>query len=148
MPTYTVTVANLSLTTEQENSIAGAITESHHVNAGAPGFFAQVLFNAVAAGKHFIGGKISRTSHVFVYGLIRAGRGADAKSNLIKDIAKKVGQIAGLRPEDVWVYLQDIPAAQMVEFGRVLPEPGAERAWLQGLSPEKIRELTDAGALD
>jgi phenylpyruvate tautomerase PptA (4-oxalocrotonate tautomerase family) len=57
MPTYTVTVANLSLTTEQENSIAGAITESHHVNTGAPSFSAQVLFNAVAAGKHFIGGR-------------------------------------------------------------------------------------------
>jgi phenylpyruvate tautomerase PptA (4-oxalocrotonate tautomerase family) len=57
MPTYTVTVANLSLTTEQENSIAGAITESHHLNTGAPGFFAQVLFNAIAAGKHFVGGK-------------------------------------------------------------------------------------------
>jgi phenylpyruvate tautomerase PptA (4-oxalocrotonate tautomerase family) len=148
MPTYTVTVANLSLTTEQENSIAGAITESHHVNTGAPGFFAQVLFNAVAAGKHFIGGKISRTPHVFVLGLIRAGRSADAKSNLIKDIAKRVGQIAGLRSEDVWVYLQDIPASQMAEFGRVLPAPGAEQSWLQGLSPEKIRELTDAGALD
>ena len=36
MPTYTVTVANLSLTAEQENSIAGAITESHHVSTGAP----------------------------------------------------------------------------------------------------------------
>src|ERR1700678_3996979 len=54
MPTYTVTVANLSLTAEQENSIAGAITESHHANTGAPGFFAQVLFNAIATGKHFI----------------------------------------------------------------------------------------------
>jgi phenylpyruvate tautomerase PptA (4-oxalocrotonate tautomerase family) len=148
MPTYTVTVANLSLTAEQENSIAGAITESHHANTDAPGFFAQVLFNAIATGKHFIGGKISRTSQVFVHGLIRAGRSADAKSNLIKDIAKEVAEIAQLTPEDVWVYLQDIPAAQMVEFGRVLPEPGAEQEWLRGLRPEKIRELTDAGALD
>jgi|ERR1700733_10643464 phenylpyruvate tautomerase PptA (4-oxalocrotonate tautomerase family) len=146
MPTYTVTVANLSLTAEQENSIAGAITESHHVSTGAPGFFAQVLFNAIAVGKHFIGGKIYRTSHVFVHGLIRAGRSTDAKSNLVEDIAKRVAEIAGLKPEDVWVYLQDIPAAQMVEFGRVLPEPGAEQEWLRGLSPEKLRELKDAGS--
>ena len=87
MPTYTVTVANLSLTTEQESAIATAITEAHHVNTGAPAFFAQVLFTAVPVGKHFIGGKIYRTPHVFVHGLIRAGRGVDAKNNLVKDTA-------------------------------------------------------------
>ena len=50
MPTYTVTVANFSLTAGQESGIATAITESHHANTGAPGFFAQVLFNTVTAG--------------------------------------------------------------------------------------------------
>lgn len=82
-----------------------------------------------------------------MHGLIRAGRGVDAKSDLVEDITKKIFEIAGLGPEDVWVYLQDIPAAQMVEFGRVLPEPGAEEEWLQGVSPEKMRELTEAGVL-
>jgi hypothetical protein len=51
------------------------------------------------------------------------------------------------RPEDVWVYLQDIPAAQMVEFGRVLPEPGAKQEWLQGVSRKKMQELTEVGVL-
>ena len=64
MPTYTVTVANLSLTTEQENSIAEAITESHHVNTGAPGFFAQVLFNAVAGEKFFRGKDLPNAASV------------------------------------------------------------------------------------
>jgi hypothetical protein len=35
----------------------------------------------------------------------------------------------------------------MVEFGQVLPEPGAEKEWQQGLSRKKTRELTNAGAL-
>jgi phenylpyruvate tautomerase PptA (4-oxalocrotonate tautomerase family) len=48
VPTYTVTVANLSLTTEQESAIASAITEAHHVNTGAPAFFAQVVFTTIA----------------------------------------------------------------------------------------------------
>ena len=147
MPTYTVTVASLSLTTEQESAIAAAITEAHHVNTGAPAFFAQVLFTTVAAGKHFIGGKIYRTPHLFVHGLIRAGRSAEAKNSLIKDITK-ICASAGVEPENVWVYLQDIPAAQMAEFGRILPEPGAEEDWLRGLSQKKIRELPDAGAWD
>lgn len=146
MPTYTVTFANFSLTAEQESAIAAAITESHHVNTGAPGLFAQVLCTTIAAGKHFIGGKICQTPHVFVHGLIRAGRSADLKASLIKDITTKIREAAGLWPEDIWVYLQEIPAAQMVEFGRVLPEPGAEEEWLGGLSTKKIRELAEAGA--
>jgi phenylpyruvate tautomerase PptA (4-oxalocrotonate tautomerase family) len=147
MPTYSVTVANFSLTAEQESAIAAAITESHHVNTGAPGFFAQVFFTTIAAGKHFIGGKMNQTSHVFVHGLIRAGRTPDSKTDLIKDIAKRIGETTGVGPEDIWVYLQEIPAAQMVEFGRVLPEPGAEEEWRRGLSSEKIRDLKDTGAL-
>ena len=148
MPTYNVTVANISLTTEQESAIAAAITEAHHVNTGAPAFFAQVLFTAVTAGKHFIGGKIYRTPHLFVHGLIRAGRSAEEKNSLIKDITEKTCVSAGVGPEDVWVYLQEIPAAQMVEFGRILPEPGAEEEWLRGFSQEKTRQLTQAGAWD
>jgi hypothetical protein len=31
--------------------------------------------------------------------------------------------------------------------GRVLPEPGAEEEWLQGVSPKKKQELTEAGVL-
>ena len=148
MPTYTVTVANLALTAEQESAIAAAITEAHHVNTRAPAFFAQVLFTTVAAGKHFIGGKISRTPHLFVHGLIRADRSAEAKNSLIEEISAKISASVGVGKEDVWVYLQDIPAAQMVEFGRVLPEPGAEEEWRRGLSQKKIWELTDAGVLD
>jgi phenylpyruvate tautomerase PptA (4-oxalocrotonate tautomerase family) len=148
MPTYSVTVANFSLTPEQESAISAAITESHHVNTGAPSFFAQVFFTSIAAGKHFIGGKICQTSHVFVHGVIRAGRSLEAKNKLIRDITRRISETAGIGEEDVWVYLQDLPAHQMVEFGRVLPEPGAEDAWRRGLSPRKIRELTDAGVFD
>ena len=73
MPTYTVTSANVSLTAAQESEIAAGITEAHHQNTGAPGFFAQVLFVKIPPGKHCIGGKICQASHMFVHGLIRAG---------------------------------------------------------------------------
>lgn len=147
MPTYTVTSANLTLTTDQEADIAAAITRSHHENTGAPAYFAQVIFERIEGGKHYIGGKNYRTPHLFVHGLIRAGRSADAKAGLIKDIATKVHVIAGIGPEDIWVYAQDIPATQMVEFGRVLPEPGAEESWRAAMTAQKLQDLKAIGAI-
>jgi len=145
MPTYTVTSANVSATAAQQREIAAAITEAHHHNTGAPGFFAQVLFVALPEQKHFIGGKPNATPHLYVHGLIRAGRSAAAKSGLIQQIALKVSEIAGVGTEDIWVYVQDIPPEQMIEFGRVLPEPGAEEQWRKGLSELKRQQLAAAG---
>ena len=145
MPTYTVTTANVTLTLAQESEIATVITEAHHQNTGAPGFFAQVLFVVLPDRKHYIGGKPNKAQHIFVHGLIRAGRSAAAKIGLIQQITLKVREISGVGAEDIWVYVQDIPPEQMVEFGRVLPEPGAEEQWRNGFSPAKRQNLAAAG---
>jgi phenylpyruvate tautomerase PptA (4-oxalocrotonate tautomerase family) len=147
MPTYRVTSANLALTTAQEAAIAAAITRSHHEATGAPAYFAQVIFAGIESGKHYIGGRAYSTPHLFVHGLIRAGRSVDTKAALIKDIAAKVHAIAGIGPEDIWVYVQDIPANQMIEFGRVLPEPGAEDTWRAAMTAKKLQELKAIGAI-
>jgi phenylpyruvate tautomerase PptA (4-oxalocrotonate tautomerase family) len=145
MPTYTVTTANVALTPAQESEIAAAITEAHHQATGAPGFFAQVIFAALPERKHYIGGKLNSAPQVYVHGLIRAGRSAEAKTRLIQQITSKAREIAGVGAEDVWVYVQDIPPQQMIEFGRVLPEPGAEEQWRKGLSATKRDQLSAAG---
>lgn len=145
MPTYTVTTANVVLTSAQESEIAAAITEAHHQNTGAPGFFAQVLFVTLPERKHYIGGKPNSTPHIFIHGLIRAGRSATTKTGLIQQITLKVREISGVGAEDIWVYVQDLPPEQMVEFGRVLPAPGAEAQWQEALSPSKRQQLAAAG---
>src|ERR1700685_4406431 len=145
MPTYTVTTANLALTSAQESEISAAITDAHHQNTGAPGFFAQVLFVALPERKHYIGGKLNSTPHIYIHGLIRAGRSAAGKNGLIEQITLKGREIAGVGAEDIWVYVQDIPPEQMVEFGRVLPAPGAEAQWQKDLSPGKRQQLVSAG---
>jgi phenylpyruvate tautomerase PptA (4-oxalocrotonate tautomerase family) len=145
MPTYTVTSANVALTSAQEGEIAAAITDAHHQNTGAPGFFAQVLFVTLPERKHYIGGKLNTAPQIYIHGLIRAGRTAAAKTGLLQQIASKAREISGVGAEDIWVYVQDIPPEQMVEFGRVLPAPGAEAQWQKDLSPEKRRQLSAAG---
>ena len=145
MPTYTVSSANVELTPDQEAAISAAITEAHNKHTGAPGFFAQTIFSPVSAGRHYIGGKQNKATHVFVHGLIRAGRSADVKAALTAEIAERVRKVAKIGSEDIWVYVQDIPAEQMIEFGRMPPAPGAEDEWRKAIGPEKRRTFADAG---
>ena len=145
MPTYTVTTANLALSTAQKGQIAEVITAAHHVSTGAPAFFAQVIFRALDGGEHFIGGKPNASPHVFVHGMIRSGRALDAKQKLMSEAAGKIQAIAGIAVEDVWFYIQEIDAPQMIEFGRFLPEPGAEDTWRKAITPGKRAELERAG---
>ena len=70
MPTYTVTVANLSLSLQQKSQIAEAITTAHSEQTGAPRFFAQVLFFSTNEGDHFIGGSANKAPQVYVHGLV------------------------------------------------------------------------------
>ena len=141
MPTYTVTVANLSLSPQQKSQIAEAITAAHSAQTGAPRFFAQVLFSAANEGDHFVGGRVNSAPQVYVHGLVREGRSAEVKQALMSQMLEEVAQIVGITGEDVWIYLQDIPATQMIEFGRFLPAPGDEAEWAKEMSPEKRASL-------
>ena len=141
MPTYTVTVANLSLSPQQKSQIAEAITAAHSAQTGAPRFFAQVLFSAANEGDHFVGGRENKAPQVYVHGLVREGRSIEIKQALMSQMLEEIAHIVDITAEDVWIYLQDIPAAHMIEFGRFLPAPGDEAEWEKGMSPEKRASL-------
>ncbi|MCG7198735.1 tautomerase family protein [Marinobacter pelagius] len=143
MPTYTVTVANLSLSPQQKSQIAAAITTAHHTQTGAPRFFAQVSFLSTNEGEHFVGGTVSKAPQVYVHGLVRQGRSTEVKQALMGQMIEDIVRITGITVEDVWIYLQDIPATQMIEFGRFLPEPGDEAEWEREMTPEKRSTLPD-----
>ena len=54
---------------------------------------------------------------------------------------------AGLAKTDVWVYLIDVPARDMIEYGHILPEPGDEKTWLDTLpDPDRTRMLKTGAA--
>jgi len=64
-------------------------------------------------------------------------------TNLSLSLQQKSQIAAGITVEDVWIYLQDIPATQMIEFGRFLPAPGDEAEWEREMTPEKRSRLPD-----
>jgi phenylpyruvate tautomerase PptA (4-oxalocrotonate tautomerase family) len=138
MPTYTVTVPEGRLSTEQKRRIAAAVTAAHCEIAVAPKYLAQVIFNEVKQGNYFLGGAALDGDHIFLHGQIRAGRSHETKHSLITRLLDDVAEAAGMPRSRTWVYIIDLPPEQMAEFGYVLPEPGQESAWADGL-PESER---------
>lgn len=133
MPAYSCIAAGGLIDRDSKAAIARAITHAHAEITGAPAYFAQVIFQEVPEDDHFIGGVPLGHDHVFVYGRIRDGRSAIDRKALIRRLTNDVAAVLGSPSFSVWVYLLELPAAAMVEFGHVLPEAGDEAGWTDAL---------------
>lgn len=138
MPTYAFTTMK-HLSPEQRGKLVESVTTIHQVEATAPRYFVQVVFYTVEPGSMFIGGEAASDDHVWVRADIRAGRTREQKAAILHRIMRETGEILGVSTESVWVYVSDVPAEGVAEFGNVLPQPGGEEAWLASL-PSVLRE--------
>ena len=139
MPTYVVTAPTGRLSPPQKEQLARRITDIHCQRTGAPAYFAQVLFTDVAPGNYFLGGKPLKDDNIFVHGQIRAGRGPEIKEPLILQMMSATAEIAQTDPSHVQVYIVDVPARQIAEWGQLLPLPGEEAAWDASI-PEHVKQ--------
>lgn len=147
MPTYRCTVLRGGAGDSHRAEIARAITRAHHEVTGAPAYFAQVLFEPLEPDDLFIGGERAAHDHVFVHGLIRDGRSAVARLELTRRLVTDVAEAAGIEARLVWVYLSELPARHMAEFGEILPEAGDEAAWAERL-PAEVRAFMESHGED
>ena len=134
MPTYTVKYSNFKLSSKQKNLIANGITKTHSKFTGANTFFAQVIFEKNENSSHFMGGKLVKNKEIFLNGQIRAGRTLVVKKKLILGLREVLTQNTKLKKDFVWVYLEDLPPQQMIEYGEILPKSGEEKKWFKSLS--------------
>ena len=141
MPTYTVKYSNFKLTPKQKKFIADGITKTHSKFTGANTFFAQVIFQKNENKSHFIGGKLVRNKEIFLNGKIRAGRTSTIKKNLILGLREVLIKNTKLKSDCLWVYLEDLPPQQMIEYGEILPESGEEKKWFKSLSTSLKKRL-------
>ena len=135
MPTYTVSSPAGALSADVKQRIASRITRTHNEVTGAQSFFAQVIFVEVATGNWFMGGEPTAPNTLFVHGQVRGGRTTEMKQALLIGLLDTVASAADVPRTSVWVYLVELRAAHMAEYGHVLPEPGNEAHWLAGLPP-------------
>ena len=139
MPTYTVTNSNFNLSSRQQKKLAEGITKVHNVVTGANTYFAQVIFNKTKKNNHFMGGKKVKEPSLFLLGQIRAGRSKEVKDKLFSDLKNVLVKNSKLDETQVWVYINDLPPSQMIEYGAVLPESGREKEWFANL-PVKLKK--------
>ena len=142
MPTYTLTNSNFYISSKQQKKIAKGITKVHNIVTGANTYFAQVIFNKTKKNNHFMGGKIVKEPSLFLLGQIRSGRSKEIKDKLISDLKDVLVKNSNLDETQVWVYINDLPPSQMIEYGTVLPESGKEKEWFSNLSPKLRKKLS------
>lgn len=145
MPTYVCNVPPGLLSDGQKALIAQAIARRHHECTGAPEFFVQVEIDESQARTRFLGGKPAN-GHIWVRADIRAGRSDEARQRLMLSIMRDIGEIAHVAERDIWIYLCNLEATDMVEFGHVLPAPGKEREWFEALAMDLQLHLEKLGA--
>jgi phenylpyruvate tautomerase PptA (4-oxalocrotonate tautomerase family) len=134
VPTYVCSVPPKTLSDDQKDQIAAAIGRRHSEATGAPSFFVQVVIEESDTTRRYLGGKLS-DAHIWIRGDIRAGRSEAVRSSLILAITEDVSVIAAVPAASIWVYLCNLEPTDMVEFGHVLPRPGEEQLWFEGLPP-------------
>ncbi|MGP6174363.1 tautomerase family protein [Corynebacterium sp. A21] len=139
MPTYSCWSQKGWISRAAQTKIAAAITDAHHDIAKAPRYLVQVLFTEVSADAHFIGGHPAPANQVWIHALIRFGRTEEQRKDLLVRLTSEVAEILGVPTEEVWVYISEIPGANMTEYGHLLREPGQEAAWFADL-PEALQE--------
>ena len=110
----------------------------HHDGPGAPRYLVQVIFYELASGNHYVAGELARPEQIWIRGDLRSGRTEEQKAQILRRILRGVAKSADAPDEAVWVYLSDIPATNIAEYGCILPLPGEENAWFEML-PDPLK---------
>ncbi|WP_153506423.1 tautomerase family protein [Cumulibacter manganitolerans] len=128
MPFYTCYTSQDALSSQEKAHVAAEVTRIHVQHTGAPRGFVRVLFHEVAPGDCYTGGEVA--DFAMIRGVVRAGRSAEIKEALLRDLWVLLQTVTGLGDQELLVSVQENPAANAMEGGEVLPEPGEEREWL------------------
>ena len=127
MPYYQFTVPSGGATLKHKAEIAAAMTRVHSEVTGAPGAYVHCAFVEVAPESVFVAGEVVNGPRMV--GLIREGRSAEIKAKLLHGFADEWCAITGDPKTSVAIFLHEVPGANVLEDGQILPEiteePGA-----------------------
>ena len=127
MPYYQFTVPSGGATLKHKAEIAAAMTRVHSEVTGAPGNYVHCSFVEVAPESVFVAGQAVDGARMV--GLIREGRSTEVRAKLLHGFADAWCSITGDPKTSVAIFLHEVPGANVLEDGQILPEiteePGA-----------------------
>ena len=107
--------------------MAAATTKVHAEVTGAPAAYVHCSFVEVPPGSIFVAGE--PVTGPRMVGLIRSGRSAETRGRLLHGIADTWCELTGHEKRDLAIFLHEVPGANVLEDGAILPEtaddPGA-----------------------
>jgi phenylpyruvate tautomerase PptA (4-oxalocrotonate tautomerase family) len=120
VPFYQFTIPADSPSAKRKAEIAAAFTRVHTSVTGAPARYVNVSFTEVASGNIFVAGKAVSSGRMV--GIIRTGRSAETKRELITSLATAWSEVTGEPVESFALFIQEIPGSAVMEDGQILPE--------------------------
>jgi phenylpyruvate tautomerase PptA (4-oxalocrotonate tautomerase family) len=126
VPFYQFTAPTGDATLDHRAEIAAAVTKVHAEVTGAPSAYVHCSFTEVAPGSIFVAGE--PVTGPRMVGIIRSGRSAEVRGRLLHELADAWCEITGLAKRDVAIFLTEVPGANVLEDGAVLPEASEDQA--------------------
>jgi phenylpyruvate tautomerase PptA (4-oxalocrotonate tautomerase family) len=140
MPFYSCHVPAGSVTDEQKDDLAQAITRIHSEVTGAPPDLVHVTYDEFAVADSYTAGKPS--SDIIITGHIRAGRTDADKQRLLREVAGAGAAITRRPLDTIAMFIRDVPARYVLESGEIAPELGEEDAWLAARERSRAASAT------
>lgn len=120
MPFYQFIIPASSPSAGRKAEIAAAVTRVHTSVTGAPAHYVNVSFTEVPSGSLFAAGR--EVSSGRMVGIIRTGRSAETKRELITSLAAAWSEVTGEPREGFGLFIEEVPGANVMEDGQILPE--------------------------
>ena len=120
MPYYRFTVPSGSATLAHKAEVAAAMTRVHSEVTGAPGHYVHCSFVETEPESIFVAGE--PVTGPRMVGLLREGRSSEVKAKLLHGFADAWSQITGEARTDLAIFLHEVPGANVLEDGEILPE--------------------------
>ena len=102
------------------------MTKVHSEVTGAPAAYVHCSFNEVPPGSVFVAGE--PVDGARMVGLIREGRSTEVRAKLIHGLADAWCEITGDPEESVAIFIHEVPGANVLEDGVILPEAADDAA--------------------